>query len=146
MRPENLESYRFMTAQCFSDMSQGYENQRGEYCNHRNPEVQIKFKQSNVAYISKIEVQREHRQNPGNTRQIEVNLIGVNNSFVLDDISDSPLVLKSSESEPIIWGYFKDIRGINLKVAGTDNNENLKGLRIKITGCYTTGQIYIVYF
>jgi hypothetical protein len=139
MVPSNLEKYAFTTPQCFTDMTQGYENLRGENCNTQQPEVQIRFKQPNLAYISKIDVQRESAKNPGNVRQIEVTFYDANNSLILDEITGNPVTWKSPEKDPTIWGYFKDVRGLNVKVIGTDNNENVRRLRVRILGCYTAG-------
>lgn len=120
-------------------MSQGYENLRGANCALPNPEIEITFKQSNLAYISKIEIQRENAQYPGNVRQFEVSMMDANNAVILDAITDKPAVWQSSENEPILRGDFRNIRGLKLKILKTDNNENVRGLRIKITGCYAGG-------
>ena len=134
-----MGKYAFLTPQCFTDMTQGYENLRGESCSVPNPEVQIRFKQPNLAYISKIDVQRESEKYPGNVRQIQVTFFDANNSLILDEITGAPVIWKSPENDPTILGYFKDVRGLNLKVIGTDNNENIRRLRIRVFGCYTAG-------
>lgn len=140
LRPENVEKYAFASPRCLSDMSQGYENLRGENCSLQNPEVEIVFKKPNLAYISKIEIQRENDRNPSNIRQIEVSLMDANNEFILDDITDKPAVWRSSANEPVIRGDFHNIRGLRLKVLSTDNNQNVRGLRILIDGCYSAGR------
>lgn len=139
LTPDNVEKYAFASARCLSDMSQGYENLRGANCALPNPEIEITFKQSNLAYISKIEIQRENAQYPGNVRQFEVSMMDANNAVILDAITDKPAVWQSSENEPTLRGDFRNIRGLKLKILKTDNNENVRGLRIKITGCYAGG-------
>ena len=123
-------------------MTQGYENLRGENCNMQNPEIAIRFKQPNLAYISKIEIQRENEKTPGNVRQIEATFYDANNSLILDDITDDPVKWRSPDNEPTIWGYFRNIRGLNLKVLRTDNNDTVRRLRVKITGCYREGKTH----
>lgn len=139
MQPYNLETYKFLSPECFSDMTQGYENLRGENCQSQKPEVLIKFQQPNRAYISKIEIQRENPKYPGNVRQIEATFLDANNSVISDEITGEPIRWTSSEVEPVIIGDFQDVRGLILKVLKTDNNENIKRFRVKITGCYSAG-------
>ncbi|CAF4894723.1 unnamed protein product [Rotaria sp. Silwood1] len=146
MHPYNLETYKFLSLECLSDMAQGYENLRGEKCQSKNPEILIKFQQPNRAYISKIEIQRENIENPGNVRQIEATFLDASNSLILDEITGEPIRWASPEDEPIVSGYFPDVRGLILKVLKTDNNDNVRGLRVKITGCYSAAKLatYII--
>ncbi|CAF4275432.1 unnamed protein product, partial [Rotaria sp. Silwood2] len=146
MHPYNLETYKFLSLECFSDMAQAYENLRGEKCRSNNPEILIKFQQPNRAYISKIEIQRENIQYSGNVRQIEAVFFDANNSLVLDEITGEPIRWTSPEDEPVILGHFQDVRGLILKVLKTDNDENVRGLRVKITGCYSAAKLatYII--
>ena len=126
-------------------MSQGYENLRGESCALQNPEIEITFKKPNLAYISKIEIQRDNAKNPGNVQQFEVSMVDANNQVILDAVTDKPAVWKSSENVPILWGDFRNIRGLKLKILKTDNDQNVRGLRIKITGCYSSGmRLFII--
>jgi hypothetical protein len=141
MTPDNVKTYAFISGACFSDMTQGYENRRGENCFSANPEVKIRFKEPNLAYVSKVEIQRESAQNPGNIRQIEAVFYNANDSAIVDEVSGDPVRWRSPENEPIINGYFKDVRGLNFKVLRTDNNGTIQRLRVKITGCYTAGMI-----
>lgn len=143
MRPENLERYQFSSIECISDMSQGYENMYGENCRIKNPEIEIRFKQSNLASISEIKVQRNHIKNPGNVRQIEVFVIDANNTLLLNDIDDSVMSLKSPLFEPIIKTDLKNVRGLKLRILGTDNDQSVRGLRIMIQGCYATCEYLI---
>ena len=139
MRRSNLEIYKFVSPECFFDMTRAYENLRGENCPLKNPEILIKFHRQSQVYISKIEIQRENRKYPGNIRQIQATFFDANDSLILDEITGEPMYWISSENKPIILGYFENVRGLKLKILRTDNNENVRRLRIKITGCYTTG-------
>ena len=145
LKLENVEKYAFASEQCLSDMSQGFENLRGANCALPNPEVEITFAKPNLAYMSKIEIQRDHEKNPGNVRQFEVTMIDADGAVILDAITDKPSVWRTPVNEPVLRGDFRNIRGIRLKVLKTDNNENVRGLRIKITGCYAGGmQLHLV--
>lgn len=135
MRPEYLEKFEFTSKECISDLSNTYENMRGESCPFPNPSVQIKFKQPNMAYISRIEIQRDHPKYPGNTRQIEATLIDSNNSLTLNAFDNNVLTLTSSPTEPIIYGYSRPVHGLNLRILKTDS-QSLQGFRVKILGCY----------
>ncbi|CAF4215767.1 unnamed protein product, partial [Rotaria magnacalcarata] len=146
MYPQNLETYEFLSPECLSDMTQAYENLRGENCQEKNPEILIKFQQPNLAYISTIEIQRKYGQYPGNVRQIEAIFFDANNSIILDEITGEPIRWTSSENEPIISGDFEDVRGLILKVLKTDNDTNVQRIRVIMNGCYSAAKLatYII--
>ncbi|CAF0925338.1 unnamed protein product [Rotaria sordida] len=146
MHRQNLELYRFITPECFSDMAQAYENLRGENCRSKNPEVLIKFQPLSRAYISKVEVQRRHTRSPANIRQIQAVFFDTNNSLILDEVTGEPIRWISPENEPVISGDFQDVGGLIVKVLKTDNDENLRGFRVKLMGCYSTAKLatYII--
>lgn len=120
-------------------MDEGYENKSGSNCPLKNPEVLIRFRQPNLAYISKVEVQRDYLNLQGNVQQIEAVFLNAHNSIIKNEVTGQPIKWTSSNDTPIIKGYFRDVRGLQVKVLKTDNNENVKRLRLKITGCYSLG-------
>ncbi|CAF3672957.1 unnamed protein product, partial [Rotaria socialis] len=146
MYPQNLETYKFLSSGCSSDMTQAYENLPGENCQEKNPAILIKFQQPNLAYISTIEYQREYGQYPGNVRQIEAIFFDANNSIIFDEITGEPIRWISSENKPIISGDFQDVRGLILKVLKTDNDTNAQRIRVIMNGCYSAVKLgtYII--
>ena len=134
-----------MNSSCLSTLGNAYENQRGDNCEIPNPYVLIKFKTPNLAYISKIQVQRDAPgYSSGNVRQIEALFINANDSIITNEITGEPVVWRSTEDDPTIMGYFPDIRGVILKVLRTDGYANVRKLRVKITGCYALGKEEII--
>ncbi len=136
---DNVEKYEFLNLMCLSTMGNAYENGKGENCALKNPEVLIKFKRPNEAYVTKVQVQRESLHFPGNVRQIEAVFFNANDSIITDEITGEPIRWTSPEDEPTITGYFRDVRGLKLKILKTDNNEAVRRLRVKITGCHSLG-------
>jgi hypothetical protein len=134
-----VDKYEFSSILCLSTMGNAYENGTGESCSLKNPEILIKFKQPNLASVSKVEVQRESLRYPGNVRQIQAAFISVNGSIIVDEVTGQPINWTSPEDNPIITGYFNDVRGLTLKVLKTDNNVAVQRLRVKVTGCYSLG-------
>jgi hypothetical protein len=138
LKPLNVDKYEF-TSDCKSVISQSYENQNGDNCALPNPEIAIQFKQPNFAYISQIDVQND-AANPkyqGNIQQIAATFIGANGLDILDEISGQPLRWVSPQNDPVIKGYFENIRGVKIQVLKTDNNEPVKRLRMRVTGCHS---------
>lgn len=139
MAPENLQTFHFLSPNCISDMTKAYENLRGENCSSNNAQILIKFKQPNLAYISKIQIQRENAQHPGNVLQIGAAFYNANNSLILDEVTGEPLQWTSPTNQPIIEGDFQDVQGLIIKVLKTDNDANIQNLRVIINGCYSAG-------
>lgn len=138
---DNVEKFEFMNSSCLSTLGNGYENQRGDSCAIPDPYVLIKFKTPNLAYISKIQVQRDVPEfSSGNVRQIEALFIDANDSIIVNEITGEPVAWRSPEDDPTIRGYFPDIRGVILKVLRTDNGASVRRLRVRITGCYALGK------
>jgi len=137
---DNIETYKFSNATCFSDLGSGYENERGDDCALPNPQILIKFKRPTLAYISKVQVQRDVPGNPsGNVQQIEALFLNANDSIITNEITGEPVGWTSPEDNPTIVGYFKDVRGLIIKVLKTDKNQNVRKFRARITGCYSRG-------
>lgn len=128
-----------MNATCLSNIGYAYENERGDNCAIKNPDVLIKFKPPNGAFISKVQVQRDSAQNPGNVRQIQAMFLNTNGSIISDEVSGQPITWTSSEADPTIQGYFRDVSGLIVKVLKTDNNQSVKKLRLLVLGCYSLG-------
>lgn len=128
-----------MNVTCFATMEQGYQNKNGVSCGLRNPHVLVRFRQQNLAFITKIQVQREHDTRPGNVQQIEAVFLNANNSVIKDEITNEPIKWISPENNPTIKGYFQDVTGLMLKVLRTDNNDTVKNFRLNITGCHSLG-------
>jgi hypothetical protein len=59
--------------------------------------------------------------------------------MIKDEVSGEPITWTSPEDNPIINGYFKNVRGLILKVLKTDKNQPVRRLRVEITGCYSAG-------
>ncbi len=131
-----------MNMTCLSSIGSSYENDKGDNCAINNPDILITFKKPNLVYISKVQIQREtfrYPANPGNIRQIEAIFLDANNSMIKDEVSGEPITWTSPEDNPIINGYFKNVRGLILKVLKTDKNQPVRRLRVEITGCYSAG-------
>ncbi len=137
MREQNVRTYK--SHQCRTAFTNGYENKIGDNCQSHNPAIHIEFHQPALAFISKIEVQRDHPKFPGNVQQIEASFIDANGSTILDAVSDTPITWSSPEDRPIITGFWKNMRGVIVKVLKTDNQQTVQRWRVMITGCYTEG-------
>ena len=143
LTPDNVDAYEFSNKSCLSDLGQGYENKKGGNCAISNPQVLVKFKSPNLAYISKVQVQRDAPgQPPGNVRQIQVLLLNANESIITNEITGEPVGWTSPEDDPTVTGYFNGVRGIIIKVLKTDGSESVKRFRARITGCYVPGLFY----
>ncbi len=144
---DNVDTYEFSNKSCLSTLGNGYENQKGDNCAIQNPQVLIKFKQPNLSYITKVQVQRDSPGYPlGNVQQIEALFLNANDSIITNEITGEPVGWTSPADDPTITGYFKDIRGVIIKVLKTDGNENVKRFRARITGCYSLGLFIRVNF
>jgi len=120
-------------------MAKAYENGTGESCALNSTEILVKFPQSGQTHFSEVGIQRDHPVYPGNVRQIEAVFFNANDSIITDEITGEPIRWTSPEDEPTITGYFRDVRGLKLKILKTDNNEAVRRLRVKITGCHSLG-------
>ena len=134
-----------MNDSCLTTLDRAYANQRGGSCSIPNPYVSIRFKKLSLAYISKIEVQRDVPGLPsGNVRQIEALFYNEKGSIITNEITGQPVGWTSPQDNPTINGYFPDVSGVILKILRTDNNAGVQRLRVKITGCYSLGRTTVV--
>jgi len=142
----NVEKYAFLNTSCLSDISYAYENEKGDNCAITNPDVIVKFKPPNGAFISKIIVQRNHAQYPGNVQQIQAVFLNMNDSIISNEITGEPITWTSADNDPTIQGYFRNVRGFILRVLKTDNDESVKRFRLQVVGCHSLVQqaTYIV--
>ncbi len=133
---------------CRNVISQAYEDGIGDNCPLTNPEVEVIFHPPNLAYISQIEVQRDHvnKKNQGNVKQIQVAFKDANGTLILDPITGQPLQWVSNATDPIVKGYFPDMSGFIVKVLQTDNNDTVKKFRLKVKGCYSQRKCILFYF
>lgn len=143
---KNVKKYEFMNSTCFSSLGYAYENQKGDNCAIRNPYIYIEFASDALAYISKIQVQREgNGLTSGNVRQIEAIFLNGSNMTINNEITGQPLTWQSPKDDPTITGYFPEIRGVILKVLQTDNNESVRRFRLRIFGCYSAGKKIFIF-
>jgi hypothetical protein len=136
---DNVEKYEFFNSSSLCTTGNAYENEKGENCLSKDPEVSVIFKQPNLATVLSVGVQVESLRYPGNVEKIRAVFINANNSIITNEVTGQPIEWTSPNDNATIKGYFPDVRGLRLKVLKTANNATVQRLRVKVMGCYSLG-------
>lgn len=135
-----VKQYKSVSPKCMVTMAKGYENNAGESCSMQQPQFSVEFHDFNPAQVSKVVVQRDYNDLPGNVRKIQVQFLDMDNKTIVDEVTGEPIQWISPDDDPVVEGDLRNVKTILVKVLKTDNNENVKRFRLKVLGCYANSE------